>query len=725
MLRTPIAFAARRRSRRSDGAPLAALVALAPALAALATLACSSTPPPAAAPAAATASPAADAVAHLEERALLLMLADRRTFEPIVVAAAAQGPPELRRDLAVALGRIGSPQGLEALHALLFDADVEVRRAAAFALGELGQRDSARPLLLSVADADREVGALAVEALGKVGVAVTELQGPLGKLAPGEGWPRLLPYLFRFREPAMLPIAEAGLAVDDPRLHARAAYALAREPFPEALPSLRRLLADPDPWVRAVVARGLGIAGERADLAALRPLLDDPEPGPVVQALRSGKRLVEAGKGAAPAAWRERLLALLDDPRPGVAVTALEVAGAWLLDERLGEALAARARSGEGRVRELALLALAGGGDPRAAELAAAAASSADPTQRAGAAGAAALLPAAAGGAGEALLVGLAGDPEATVRTAAVAAIAARAAAPGGSPDTALGQLRRALADPDPVVRAAALDALAEQPRVPFEELQRASPRSREAGLLDARLSLVAALRARAEAAAEERGAIVAALEELARDGEPLVRRRAGAALRELGAEAPPEGPFELRRSVDTYRDVLLRTREPREVELLTARGAVRLRLACPQAPLTCLNFLQLANQGYFDGLRFHRVVPDFVVQDGDPRGDGTGGPGYEIRDEINRLRYRRGAVGMALSGPDTGGSQWFVALAEQPHLDGGYTAFGEVVTGMEVLDAVVQGERIERVREVARHPSSRREVLDEPVNREARLTLG
>ncbi|MGH9361264.1 MAG: peptidylprolyl isomerase, partial [Thermoanaerobaculia bacterium] len=163
----------------------------------------------------------------------------------------------------------------------------------------------------------------------------------------------------------------------------------------------------------------------------------------------------------------------------------------------------------------------------------------------------------------------------------------------------------------------------------------------------------------------------------------------------------PPRRPFETGKTFETYRTIVQRTRRPREVEVVTGRGTVRLRLACPQAPLTCLNFLTLAGQGYFDGLRFHRIVPDFVVQDGDPRGDGTGGPGYSLRDEINRLRYRRGVVGMALSGPDTGGSQWFVTLTPQPHLDGGYTAFGEVVSGMEVLDRLLQGDAIERVREV------------------------
>lgn len=113
---------------------------------------------------------------------------------------------------------------------------------------------------------------------------------------------------------------------------------------------------------------------------------------------------------------------------------------------------------------------------------------------------------------------------------------------------------------------------------------------------------------------------------------------------------------------------------------------------------MTCLNFLQLAGQGFYDGLVFHRVVPDFVVQGGDPRGDGVGGPGYSIRDEMNLLRYRRGVLGMALSGPDTGGSQFFITLSPQPHLDGGYTAFGEVVAGDGVLDRIVQGDRIVRV---------------------------
>ena len=100
----------------------------------------------------------------------------------------------------------------------------------------------------------------------------------------------------------------------------------------------------------------------------------------------------------------------------------------------------------------------------------------------------------------------------------------------------------------------------------------------------------------------------------------------------------------------------------------------------------------------------FHCVVflvPDFVVQGGDPRGDGWGGPGYTIRDELNRLPFTRGVIGMATAGPDTAGSQFFLALSRQPHLDGIYTAFGEVIHGMDLLDSIAQGDRIDSVREV------------------------
>jgi cyclophilin family peptidyl-prolyl cis-trans isomerase len=130
-----------------------------------------------------------------------------------------------------------------------------------------------------------------------------------------------------------------------------------------------------------------------------------------------------------------------------------------------------------------------------------------------------------------------------------------------------------------------------------------------------------------------------------------------------------------------------------------TARGTVEIELNMVEAPVTSLMFIDLARSGFFNGVRVHRLVPNFVIQAGDPRGDGEGGPGYTIRDEFSRLPYLRGSVGMALAGPETGGSQFFITLSPQPHLDGQYTVFGRVVAGEDVLDLVQQWDVIDRVR--------------------------
>jgi cyclophilin family peptidyl-prolyl cis-trans isomerase len=136
------------------------------------------------------------------------------------------------------------------------------------------------------------------------------------------------------------------------------------------------------------------------------------------------------------------------------------------------------------------------------------------------------------------------------------------------------------------------------------------------------------------------------------------------------------------------------------QVYLDTDRGTIQIELAVLDAPLTVENFLSLARKGYFNGLSVHRVVPDFVIQDGDPRGDGEGGPGYSIRDELNERPYLRGTVGMALDPwPDTGGSQYFITHSPQPHLDGKYTVFGRVIAGMEIVDQIQQWDVIRRVR--------------------------
>jgi cyclophilin family peptidyl-prolyl cis-trans isomerase len=128
-------------------------------------------------------------------------------------------------------------------------------------------------------------------------------------------------------------------------------------------------------------------------------------------------------------------------------------------------------------------------------------------------------------------------------------------------------------------------------------------------------------------------------------------------------------------------------------VRCVTPRGDFVIALDGQAAPNTCALFLALIGRGYFDDLTFHRVVADFVVQGGDPLGNGWGGPGFTIRSEWSRLPFKRAAVGIAHDGKDTGGSQFFVTLSEQPHLNGRYTVFGEVTKGMEVVDALEVGD--------------------------------
>ncbi|MBL0172345.1 MAG: peptidylprolyl isomerase [Gemmatimonadaceae bacterium] len=137
--------------------------------------------------------------------------------------------------------------------------------------------------------------------------------------------------------------------------------------------------------------------------------------------------------------------------------------------------------------------------------------------------------------------------------------------------------------------------------------------------------------------------------------------------------------------------------RQPRAV-IHTERGDITLELFGADAPLVVEAFLRLASSGYYRNTMFHRVVPNFVAQDGDGRGDGSGGPGFALRESYSRRRHDRGALGLATSGPDTGGSQYYLCHSSQPHLDGGYTVFGRIVDGFEVLDRIVQGDRMQRI---------------------------
>ena len=129
-----------------------------------------------------------------------------------------------------------------------------------------------------------------------------------------------------------------------------------------------------------------------------------------------------------------------------------------------------------------------------------------------------------------------------------------------------------------------------------------------------------------------------------------------------------------------------------------TDKGNIVLEMFDQDAPNTVENFESLIKKGFYDGLTFHRVVPGFVIQGGCPQGNGTGGPGYHIKCEINPNKHLRGALSMAHAGKDTGGSQFFICQGEFPHLDGLHTVFGTVVEGMDVVDQIMGGDKMNKV---------------------------
>jgi peptidyl-prolyl cis-trans isomerase B (cyclophilin B) len=132
-----------------------------------------------------------------------------------------------------------------------------------------------------------------------------------------------------------------------------------------------------------------------------------------------------------------------------------------------------------------------------------------------------------------------------------------------------------------------------------------------------------------------------------------------------------------------------------------TEKGTIQLELYAQHAPQTVNNFIFLAREGFYDGVVFHRVIADFMIQGGDPTGSGRGGPGYQFADEFkgNPLKHETGSLSMANAGPNTNGSQFFITHAPQPHLDGKHTVFGKVVAGQDVVDAIRAGDKMLRVR--------------------------
>jgi len=267
---------------------------------------------------------------------------------------------------------------------------------------------------------------------------------------------------------------------------------------------------------------------------------------------------------------------------------------------------------------------------------------------------------------------------------------------------------RRLVAHQDPVVRSVAADLLGRVPNPNDVDLLVAAYRvSLSDPFNDAALSAVKALGTIASGSGAGRLAVAQRfIAAVPRPGDYLIRRAAAEALPDAReAWGGADGPIETGRTDADYRDVARRWLVPTllgqaapTVTIETDRGVITVQLLPTEAPVTVGAFLSLVERHFFDGGRWHRVVPNFVIQDGDPRGDGWGGPGFVLRDEVNPMRYETGTVGMALSGPDTGGSQVFITHSPQPQLDGIYTVFGRVTGGASVLGAVGMGDRIRSI---------------------------
>lgn len=679
---------------------------------------CASAPPP-----------AAPAVSFEQKMGWILQMEDQRILTlppppaPVVVQSrrgkltpppaavpdlaklAADPEARVRRRAALAVGRVGLKEGGPVLVKLLADADPEVRQTAAFALGLIGDVSVSASLVPLLTDAVPAVRGRAAEALGLIdakdaATAIGRMTAEYAKAVvvagmqpDDEPWPAApeaeafklgLFALVRLRAYDALAAAVLDGSGRPVSTWWPVAYALQRIEDPRAVPALRHLVEVPGRYTPAFAIRGLAAAKDENAGALILPLLD-PAKTPrevLAAAIRAGGQL--GVRGAA-----ERLATIASDSRM------------------------------ESNLRLEAVTAL---GNLKAAEhLAVIQDLMTDdwPAMRAAALRAAVLVDRESF---SLVLSGLDADRHWTVR-AALADILATL-----PPEVSTERLRPMLQDEDRRVVPSALRALVRQ-RVPdadqiaLAHLKDADVVIRETaarliGQLKPAAGLAALRDAYAAAGADASYAVRAAiLDALANYATPEATEGIRAALAdkdwavrihavELLAKIEPgvDHRMDIRPAPGEppapYTDPQLASREfSPHAFIETVRGTIEFELAVVDAPQTSRSFMALARKGFFNGLQVHRVVPNFVMQDGDPRGDGEGGPGYTIRDELNDRPYLRGTVGMALAWRDTGGSQFFITHSPQPHLDAKYTVFGHVVNGMDVVDRIQVGDTIQRVR--------------------------
>ncbi|HWL40935.1 MAG TPA: peptidylprolyl isomerase [Gemmatimonadaceae bacterium] len=671
-------------------------------------------------PAGAGAQRAADvATRDVDLYARIIAMTDTRTLDmPLVESALGRQWRPLRAAATLAIGQVGAEVGMPGalrLRSLLGDSDRKVAANAAYSLGLL--RDSTAVADLSATlDWDREVAREAAWALGEIGAPAKDaIVDGLRRRRAADVALHLLLAAAKLR-PVPVADVEPYLRHEHPSVMWAAAYAIARTRAPAGLRHLldleqsealkarpRTVRRIPDVTViyadtmnarqrtRAEIARALTAAatgdslGNRA-FGVLSALAGDVDPHVRVNAIRS---IATFGARAKPA-----VMTAARDFDPNVRIAAAqsfttvplseaEFAALWAADTSVvfrSGLLASATRAGS---RPLVLREWAGSSDWRLR--AAVAAAAGDSLDRRFAVSRA--LP-------------FVRDPDPRVRQAAYAALAPASSV--ALEDSVHAVLVQGLSDRDFYVRATVTGVLADRPSTAdLPAVLAAYSRAARDSANDARLAAVQYVSAlwKKDSATLDAGSRQR-LAALPVPADPL-ERFLGKTIAPLAAwgrvAATPRALAWYRNLVRTLvLPALSGTRLHATIH--TVRGPLRLEMHGADAPITVNNFLSLARSGYYRNTRFHRVVPNFVAQDGDPRDDGNGGPGYSIRDEMNRQRYERGAVGMALAGPDTGGSQYFLTHSPQPHLDGHYTIFARLIDGYEALDRIVQGDLILRV---------------------------
>jgi cyclophilin family peptidyl-prolyl cis-trans isomerase/HEAT repeat protein len=648
---------------------------------------------------------------------------------PDLVTLLGDREARVRRRAALAVGRVRLSDGVTPLLPLLAtDPEPEVRQMAAFALGLIGDPTAADALIAALADPEPLVQGRAAEALGLVGhkpaaAAIAAMMQPLveaGALrdvqaddlshpqSPATEAVRLGMYaLVRLSAYDQL----ASTLLDGAGPVSRwwpVAYAFQRVGDARAAPTLRVLLDSDGHMTRAFAARGLGaIKDASAVPVLLRVAANGGETAAVrIQAVRA---LAAIGDRQAAAPLAKLLRAPTDTAARAPRAATSEAFPTTSTTGPPDRPLQIEIVTALGQLRASSEL-----------DVITEFASDDWPAMRAAA------LTAIAQADPDAFLIMISGldpDPHWSVRAALATALGTLGL------DRAHTRLNVSVADGDQRVIPAALRALAAVKAPNAAPLLLERLKSDDFVVRQAAASGLAALQPPGAAAA-----LAAAFEDSVERDSTYVAR---AAILEALVEVDPSAAKPLVERTLADKDWALRgravewmrrvdpgqTRAPErpappvpvpEMNALgpliapavspvayidTEMGMIEVELAVLDAPRTVANFIALAGKGFFNGTPIHRVVPDFVVQDGDPRGDGEGGPGYTIRDEINQRPYLRGTVGMALDWPDTGGSQFFITHSPQPHLDARYTVFGHVRQGIEVVDRLTRWTVIRSVR--------------------------